>query len=796
MFVLVVISVVLTIWWLGIEIAYVYLNHTLSLCFDISLLFFTGNYDYFLLVNGFALYFVLDIVYNRFFSRNEGKHRLKGKEKLNYHHLCSSFEARKGLCRLEFDCSGHLCNVDYSWFEIVIGKLIVLFVLFCLFSGIGDGIGWIREWIVRKEMPGEGLSLIWYRRALQTGVVFLLCGYFLALFHQDWRKVTLRAGIDRLLHAHVRDWLDDVFDLEKRAWNRLVVWMKKPDVWKLNVKGNYRIGGRKVHRRGGFPVLTYRNRIYVNAADCHSLIVATTRAGKSYSMINILVDSLRMCGESMVINDPKGELKESHAARLLEDGYEVYFLDFIHPEAGDCWNPLEVVLRKYRKAQSRYQAEKAAYLESVAGEIVSLKELLEEAENDEARGAILDAIEALENGGPQLDTSEAQEVLNDIANLMTYDEKDANGRFFNSQAGALIVGYANLLLEETVMDPESGEIVPLEDEYIHFKSIKQMSLAGAEAAGKQGETVLSQYLKKHRKPTDRSVVELGQYVHAPGPTKGSIDAVFSDKSRLMTMSESVMRMTSRSTFDLRDISRKKSAVFIIVHGDKNTYYPFVTMFVEQLYQESMAVARENHGRMPYPLNCVFDEAGIMPSLKSIDNMVSFGASAGFRLTMAVQDTSQLDRRYGKEVAHTIMNNMQNFTYLMGGDNETLKTVSEKAGKELVWNREQKRYEEKALLSPERLSSLSMGEAVSLLMRRNPILTRLKGYSDYSFYRYIKKEDISREHPLESVKYFDLAASYKKEKAVSGKKKDPKGSFEKNSESKASSKPTLKFGKTN
>jgi len=197
----------------------------------------------------------------------------------------------------------------------------------------------------------------------------------------------------------------------------------------------------------------------------------------------------------------------------------------------------------------------------------------------------------------------------------------------------------------------------------------------------------------------------------------------------MTMSESVMRMTSRSTFDLKNISREKTAVFIIVHGDKNTYYPFVTMFIEQMYQESMAVARKHNGRMPYPVNCIFDEAGIMPALKSIDNMVSFGASAGFRLTMAVQDISQLERRYGREVAHTIMNNMQSFVYLMGGDNDTLKTVSEKAGKRLVWNKELKHYEEKPVISPERLRSLSMGEAVVLQMRKNPILTRLKGYKD-------------------------------------------------------------------
>ena len=169
----------------------------------------------------------------------------------------------------------------------------------------------------------------------------------------------------------------------------------------------------------------------------------------------------------------------------------------------------------------------------------------------------------------------------------------------------------------------------------------------------------------------------------------------------------------------------------------------------------MVVARENHGRMPYPVNCIFDEAGIMPSLKSIDNMVSFGASAGFRLTLAVQDTSQLERRYGSEVAHTLMNNMQNFAYLMGGDPNTLKTESEKAGKRLIWNEEKSHYEEKSVISTERLSSLSLGEALILQLRKNPVLTRLLGYRQYCFYPDMSKGSAVVRHHLKQVPYFDL-----------------------------------------
>ena len=761
MFIVLSVSVVLTVYFLGMQIAFLYVNHTLGITFDVSLLFFTGKWDYFLLLNGFALYFVLDIFYNAFFSKKSGnrKRRLRRDEKLNYHHLAGIHESKKFLERLEFDSYGYLVNVDYNRIEILLGHVIIIGTIICFVFGVKD----LSCALIENVEIIDGW--IWLKSAVRGVLLFVYAGYLFALFHQEWGQYRWKQALSRLLRLHLRDWCDDVFDGWKQLWNKLVWLMKGQDVHKFNVKGKYRIGGEMVRRRGGFPVLTYRNRVYVNAADCHSLIVATTRAGKSYSLINIMVDIMRMNGESMVINDPKGEIKAEHVQKLINDGYHVHFLDFIEPEKGDGWNPLDVVIRKYREAQKRHELELRKYEELIREEKERLEGLLTQAVTEEERQFICEELGQLSADAPALDTSAAQEVLNDIANQMTYDEKDSNGRFFNSQAGALIVGYANLILEERVLDPVTGELIPLPDEMIHFKSIKQVSLAGAEPVGKNGETVLSQYLKKNRSATDHSVLDLSQYVTSPGPTKGSIDAVFSDKSRLMTMSESVMRMTSRSTFDLKNISREKTAVFIIVHGDKNTYYPFVTMFIEQMYQESMAVAREHNGRMPYPVNCIFDEAGIMPALKSIDNMVSFGASAGFRLTMAVQDTSQLERRYGREVAHTIMNNMQNFVYLMGGDNDTLKTVSEKAGKRLVWNKELKHYEEKPVISPERLQSLSMGEAVVLQMRKNPILTRLKGYKDYCFYKNMAKGNVETPQDLRPVPYFDLKKAYRRIKNV-------------------------------
>ena len=770
-FLLLSLSVLLMVYWLGIEVAYLYINQTLTVTFDTGLLFFTGRNDYFLLLNGIALYFILDIFYNQFIRKGKKGHNKKRGltryEKQNYKHLAGMHESKKGLTRIEFDSSGHRCNVDYSKSEVLLGQLLAVYSIRQILSVFYWTIPYLIGLFSRSadkgiiQQAGHSLQLCFLSVTL-----FVIAGYIFSLFHQNWPEYDFHTRINRLMRLHVRDYCDDVFDTPKKCWNKLIIKMKLSDVHKMNTKQSYKIGGQESYRRGGFPVLTYKNRVYVNAADCHSMIVATTRAGKSYSIISIMIDLLRMNGESMVINDPKGELRDSQASKLINDGYEVYFLDFIEPERGDSWNPLGIAIEKYREAQMKYDEQRKRYYEEFGTALSNLNRRLEEADDDERDGVIAE-INRITDNAPQLDTSSAQEALQDIANIMTYDEKDSTGKFWNSQAGELIVGYANLLLEETIIDPKSGTSIPLPDDMIHFHSIKQISLAGQEKMDRQGTILLNTYLQKYRNTTDKSVTSLLQYTTAPGPTKGSIDSVFSDKSRMMTMSDSVMRMTSRSSFSLKDIARKKTAVFIIVHGDKSTYYPFVSMFIEQMYEEAMAVAREHRGRMPYPVNCIFDEAGIMPSLKSIDNMVSFGASAGFRLTLAVQDTSQLERRYGKEVSRTLMNNMQNFAYLMGGDIDTLKTVSDKAGKQLIWSDEQGHYEEKPIISPERLSSFSMGEALILQLRKNPVLTRLLGYRDYNFTHNNTHSDFIKNITDRSVSYFDLKESYRR-KELEGK----------------------------
>ena len=45
-------------------------------------------------------------------------------------------------------------------------------------------------------------------------------------------------------------------------------------------------------------------------------------------------------GESMIINDAKGELYNRLAAELQELGYNIVVINLRDPSKGNCWNPL------------------------------------------------------------------------------------------------------------------------------------------------------------------------------------------------------------------------------------------------------------------------------------------------------------------------------------------------------------------------------------------------------------------------------------------------------------------------
>lgn len=95
-----------------------------------------------------------------------------------------------------------------------------------------------------------------------------------------------------------------------------------------------------------------KKQIKVSSCEEHPLIIGGTGSRKTRSVIVLSLISLACAGESMIINDVKGEIYRMVSGLLKRKGYKIYVLNLRDPLAGDCFNPLEEAYKKYKQGDT------------------------------------------------------------------------------------------------------------------------------------------------------------------------------------------------------------------------------------------------------------------------------------------------------------------------------------------------------------------------------------------------------------------------------------------------------------
>jgi len=84
-------------------------------------------------------------------------------------------------------------------------------------------------------------------------------------------------------------------------------------------------------------------RMYYDSRDAHTLIIGGTGSGKSRRLIMEAVMSHVGSGESLVVFDPKGEIRKRTRGSLQADGYMTYVIDLRNPDASVGWNMFQEI---------------------------------------------------------------------------------------------------------------------------------------------------------------------------------------------------------------------------------------------------------------------------------------------------------------------------------------------------------------------------------------------------------------------------------------------------------------------
>jgi type IV secretion system protein VirD4 len=408
---------------------------------------------------------------------------------------------------------------------------------------------------------------------------------------------------------------------------------------------------------GGLVVINDGKKMWVDDGEMHNIIVGATGSGKTQAVVFPLVQSLAKHGESMIITDPKGEIYGTTAEMLKERGYDIVILNFRDPQRGNAWNPMTLPYRLYKEGN----------------------------------------------------TDKAIELLDDLALNILYDEKNSNADPFWEKSGAdYFSGLALGLFEDATEDQ------------INLNSLNLMSTLGEERYGAPNNNYIKEYFNG-KDPSKPAYINASGTVYAPEETKGGVLSTFKQKVKLFSSRDNLSEMLSHSDFDMHDIGRKKTAVFLIIQDEKKTLHPLATIFIKQCYETLIDVAQESGGHLPYRTNFILDEFANMPPLKDVTTMVTAARSRHIRFDFIIQNYAQLTQVYGKENAETIKGNC-NIMYLISNELTALEEISKMCGE--VKSKEKDKTASTPLVTVSDLQRLPQWNIINLRLRMMPYKTKI------------------------------------------------------------------------
>lgn len=308
----------------------------------------------------------------------------------------------------------------------------------------------------------------------------------------------------------------------------------------------------------------------------------------------------------------------------------------------------------------------------------------------------------------QGNSDKACELLEDLALNILYDESSKNqDPFWEKTSADYFTGLALALFDDAT------------EEQINLNSINLMTTVGEEKFA--GTTYVKEYFS-YKDPAGPAYVNASSTLMAPSDTKGSILSVFKQKIKLFSSRENMSEMLSHSDFDMKEIGRQKTAVFIVIQDEKKTYHSLVTIFLKQCYETLISVAQEAGGKLPFRTNFILDEFANMPPLKDVTTMVTAARSRAMRFTFIIQNFAQLYEVYGKENGETIKGNCGNIVYLISSELGALEEISKMCGE--VKSKEKDKTASTPLVTVSDLQRLKQWETIVLRIRTMPFKTKL------------------------------------------------------------------------
>lgn len=434
--------------------------------------------------------------------------------------------------------------------------------------------------------------------------------------------------------------------------------------------------GCKSHR-GGTTAL-------VDTGDVHALMIGAAGVGKTAYWLYPCIEYACATGMSFLSTDTKGDVVRNYGT-IAEKyyGYNVSVIDLRNPTRSHGNNLLHLVnkyfdLYKENPDCLSYKAKAEKYAKIISKTIIS--------------------------------------------NGMDGASFGENSYFYDSAEGLLT---ATILLVAEFCKPEERHIVSV------YKIIQEL-LAPSGQKGKNQFQQLMDLLPENHKAKWFA----GAALNTSEQSMASVMSTALSRLNAFLDSELEQILCFDTEIDAERFCKEKSAIFIVMPEENPNTFFMVSLIIQQLYREILAVADENGGKLKN--RCVFfcDEFGTLPKIESAEMMFSASRSRRLQIVPIIQSFAQLEQNYDKEGADVIIDNTQLTIFGGFAPNSTSAEVLSKAlGSRTVMSGSVSRSKndpsqslqmiERPLMTPDELKSLPKGTFVVMKTGFYPMKVKLK-----------------------------------------------------------------------
>lgn len=422
----------------------------------------------------------------------------------------------------------------------------------------------------------------------------------------------------------------------------------------------------------------------VDTGDVHALMIGAAGVGKTAFWLYPCIEYACATGMSFLSTDTKGDIVRNYGT-IAEKyyGYKISVIDLRNPTRSHGNNLLHLVnkymdLYKAEPEQLVYKARAEKYAKIISKTI------------------ILSGMDSASFG--------------------------QNAYFYDAAEGLLT---ATILLVSEFCKPEERHIVSV------FKIIQEL-LAPTNKKGKNQFQLLMDYL-----PDDHKAKWFaGAALNTAEQAMSSVMSTALSRLNAFLDSELEQLLCFDTEIDAEKFCNEKCAIFIVMPEENPNTFFMISLILQQMYREILAVADENGGKLTN--RCVFfcDEYGTLPKIQDAEMMFSASRSRRLQIVPIIQSFSQLDKNYGKEGAEIIVDNTQLTIFGGFAPNSTSAEVLSKAlGSRTVLSGSVSRGKndpsqslqmiERPLMTPDELKSMPKGQFVVMKTGAHPMKVRLK-----------------------------------------------------------------------